>query len=1093
MFSTSSFRKVIFAALIFLTFVPSSTGQAQTANKNSSDHQTLQELAVKFFAACRELNWDTLKSLSSNGDLEKLPVSRERLEKWSNRDRYDFSSPIFSRFKQGGAQASLRMTVTFNWRDWKTNQPRPTPQSFNFSFVRENDGWKVTYFDAATKDLLNAFLASRSVDEEKRVLEQERELLNSREILTLFTYFSGLNQKENRPQLDRFLKAIESNKNNPEGVCNALWWLGHRAFERGDFHVAETEFKKAIRLAEETRDTWLLACSYTDIAQTYVNLGDEESAQKFQQQGLEIFLKDPKDYEDAISHQRAFANAYYNDRSYEKARDNYKKGQSLAREAQDKEWEIVFIQDIGDTYYGQEDIPNALSWYQQALDTFTSLPKSPLKIKNDLSIWQIHQSIGAAFQKQKNFPQALTSFRNAREAASEMKDATGISSSFRATGDYYLSIKDITTALDYYTQMIDRLNETNSLANCDDCLVDIIGALVNRGVNANQVEIFLSKILDKYESHLPIPEVLKLRELKGAIYLKGGENAKAEDEFIQLLRRHDVDDDLRAEITFLLGSVYMAQGQLDAAWRYIIQAEALEERLNDKEVADLIKSQKALLMAAFLENGSRSIQTLQQLVAQSTDKEFLSVAHAFLGILYLANDDDEEALDNARKSLEHLDPKDEFQASLISLSMMNISLILSQSGQHQDALQAAQQASSIAKRLNLYFVLRQSKALEGLSHYKLHQLPQAREALGEAIKLIEERRNEQAGGIEGVVSYFESMITPYETMLDVLYELKDYDAAVNLIESSKARALLDILSRGSVNKPAVNSPAFSSSPFSSTQKDGQGNVGAAVPAELSGQTSTLHQVEMKSLLPDPSTALLQYAVTDEYVYLFLFTDANKGRVNNLSPTKQNWREGVTWKVYRFDISREALEEEVNQMAEVLSDNRSGYSTHCQKLYKLLLEPAAADLANKTSLIIIPDGVLWGVPFQALQPSEDHFLLEDFAVSYAPSMAVLYKMMHSHHVRQLKPRVAGVPEILALANSAETVQKIEINPVTANEIMITIGTPSSQPPVFNRAQIRRYAILKPLPGATDEVNRLVAIYGSRQVKLLTGPSLTKETF
>jgi predicted secreted protein len=52
-------------------------------------------------------------------------------------------------------------------------------------------------------------------------------------------------------------------------------------------------------------------------------------------------------------------------------------------------------------------------------------------------------------------------------------------------------------------------------------------------------------------------------------------------------------------------------------------------------------------------------------------------------------------------------------------------------------------------------------------------------------------------------------------------------------------------------------------------------------------------------------------------------------------------------------------------------------------------------AKIDELIIVPDGVLWELPFQALQSSAHRYVIEDMAVSYAPSITVLREMMRVH--------------------------------------------------------------------------------------------------
>ena len=82
----------------------------------------------------------------------------------------------------------------------------------------------------------------------------------------------------------------------------------------------------------------------------------------------------------------------------------------------------------------------------------------------------------------------------------------------------------------------------------------------------------------------------------------------------------------------------------------------------------------------------------------------------------------------------------------------------------------------------------------------------------------------------------------------------------------------------------------------------------------------------------------------------------------------------------------------------------GYREVPSRLFELLIGPAAADLRGKKKLIIVPDEALWQLPFQALQSKRGRFLIEDSAISYAPSLTALLEMTQSR-VRDTKGRAA----------------------------------------------------------------------------------------
>ena len=58
---------------------------------------------------------------------------------------------------------------------------------------------------------------------------------------------------------------------------------------------------------------------------------------------------------------------------------------------------------------------------------------------------------------------------------------------------------------------------------------------------------------------------------------------------------------------------------------------------------------------------------------------------------------------------------------------------------------------------------------------------------------------------------------------------------------------------------------------------------------------------------------------------------------------------------------------------------------------------------------MPDGLLWRLPFEALQPSEDHYVADHSQVSYAPSLSALREM------RQQRLPAGRLSSLLAYAN------------------------------------------------------------------------------
>jgi CHAT domain-containing protein len=169
--------------------------------------------------------------------------------------------------------------------------------------------------------------------------------------------------------------------------------------------------------------------------------------------------------------------------------------------------------------------------------------------------------------------------------------------------------------------------------------------------------------------------------------------------------------------------------------------------------------------------------------------------------------------------------------------------------------------------------------------------------------------------------------------------------------------------------------------------------------------------------------------------------------------------GADVRVYTLPIKREALAKQTEAFRQQLAARDLGFRTPASKLYELLIKPAAPQLAGKTNLIIAPDSTLWDLPFQTLLNSSNRFLIEDAAISYAPSLSVLREMSKR---RQVEAAHASPATLLALGN-----------------------------PVLGAETLKRAALtlrdgkLDPLPEAEQEVKALGRLYGATHSKVYVG--------
>jgi CHAT domain-containing protein len=204
--------------------------------------------------------------------------------------------------------------------------------------------------------------------------------------------------------------------------------------------------------------------------------------------------------------------------------------------------------------------------------------------------------------------------------------------------------------------------------------------------------------------------------------------------------------------------------------------------------------------------------------------------------------------------------------------------------------------------------------------------------------------------------------------------------------------------------------------------------------------------EADGLLPDRSAALVEYAVTEEASYAFVLTRGDGG------PRLQS---------YRLAAGRAVLAPLARRLRERLASRDLAFAEDARRLYDLLIVPARASLRGRAHLVIVPDGPLWDVPFQALRDPAGRYVVESAAVSYAPSLTVLRET--------LRRPTSGRPATLLAMGKAD------------------FGAKGARPAVALMSG------LDPLPDAERQVRQIGALYGPERSSTWLGVEAREDRF
>jgi len=419
----------------------------------------------------------------------------------------------------------------------------------------------------------------------------------------------------------------------------------------------------------------------------------------------------------------------------------------------------------------------------------------------------------------------------------------------------------------------------------------------------------------------------------------------------------------------------------------------------------------------------------------------------------------------------------------VSLSLNNLGRLYQDQHKYPEMLDVSRRAAQVAASLNDSEELWTAQERIGRALVGLGQLEEARNSFVAAISTMESLRRNVAGGEQQQQSFLENRLSPWLGMIDLLVSQGKQAEALTFAEQSKARVLLETLQAGRANirqswskeeqqadeQHRLRLVSLNSKLSAEVRRDkSDASRVAELKAEVEkarleyedfetrlyaahpeirvrrGEAPLIKSEELSSLLPDASSALLEYVVGEDQTYLFVVT---KGKP------------AANVRVYTLPIKRDELAKQTEAFRQQLAARDLGFRASAARLYELLIKPAEAQLRARTNLVIAPDNILWDLPFQTLITGANRFMIEDSAISYAPSLTVLREMTRR---RKVEAAHATPNTLLALGN-----------PVLGSETIKRAGL------------TLRDGKLDPLPEAEQEVKALGRLYGVSRSKVYTG--------
>jgi tetratricopeptide (TPR) repeat protein/CHAT domain-containing protein len=682
------------------------------------------------------------------------------------------------------------------------------------------------------------------------------------------------------------------------------------------------------------------------------------------------------------------ANAYYFLKSYQDATDFYQQRLALSREMADDEAAAASLLGLATVAYAQAEYTPAVTSFREALAIYE-------KRDEGASIGRTLVSIGNVQYLQADYDAASASYRRALDLLVAGMDPQGAAFARRGLGRVFAAQGDVASALDTYGQI----------------LADARALTVVNPKSSTDVATALESI--------------------GELHFRLGNTDQARAAFDEARRLSDRDLEAAGRLLGSLGLTELVAGRFDAA------------------------------LANYTDSRTRFEQ----------GKMPEGVARAWVGIGFsqTAREKFADAMAAYRTAIKMFDDQNDNEGS--ARAWLGLSLAQSGTTDHAAALESAQHVKTIAERIKSADLSWRANVRVGEALRKLARLEDARKSFEDAIVTIDHLAADVPID-PGTRAQLDDSASAWTGLAFTLAAQGDPAAALAAAESRRAHirrvqlgGFQRDITRGATpeeqadeqgivrdlisTRAQVRAERNASRPDAARLARLEQQLGTLV-ARRADQQSRLYArlpelqqwrglgpsspVDLNALVTDSRSLAIEYLLSDDE--LLVLTVAHGETAPDVAATA-------------VAGSRRDLAEKIAQaMQPAVLGNAAEWRKRSAPIAAFVLNPISARLEARDRAIIVPDDLLWKVPFEAL-PAGDGELAAVTYVTYATSLATL-ALEHRIAASQPTPDriVAGIvaaPEIPAAIRTQLTLTQqgwkapdAEIALAAAHEIAKTYG-------------------------------------------------------
>ena len=751
----------------------------------------------------------------------------------------------------------------------------------------------------------------------------------------LATVFLSVGQYTKAEEYFRKALVIGKEIGDKEGESSAYGNLGAVFKYVGQYTKAEEYLQKALLIKKEIGDKKGEASAYGSLGTVFQSVGQYTKAEEYLQKAL-VIRKELGDKKAEASVSRNLGTVFKYVGQYTKAEEYLQKALVIGKEIGDKGGEASDYGNLGTLFQYVGQYTRAEEYLQKALMINNEIGDR----KGEASAYG---NLGTVFKSVGQYTKAEQYLQRALIIRKEIGDKEGEASAYRNLGAVFLSVGQYTKAEEYLQEALvirkeigDKGGEASDYGH--------LGTVFQSVGQYTRAEEYLQKALMIKKEIGDRKEEASAYGNLGTVFISVGQYTKAE-EYLQkalVIRKEIGDKGGEASDYGNLGAVFQYVGQYTKAEEYLQKSLMINKEIGDRkgEAAAYGNLGAVFQSVGQYTKAEEYLQKALMIRKEIGDKAGVGASYLRLGKLFTR----------------------EFQLHAKSQEFAN------------KGLEISYEIGDIEMQFDSHLTIVLNALAAGGSINELMR------NLYQSIQKCEEMHDFLRVKDKFKISFFDKHVSPYLLLCRLLITTGSYYEALYVAELGRSRALTDVLSdKYSVDKGVTVNPL---SWFGIENIMNKNALSSCLYVSCFGDNMYFWILKPNKIIVFRQTTLKEKA--DE-----VFGNQTFG--GSLDLRQDQCEDRSLFSCVSFPPSCKPSQSDSFESSRLIEEeedeNHDSKPLTLADGYNMVVAPVA-DLLQESEIIIVPDNLLYPIPFAALMDDNGKYLSDTFRIRSVPSLTTL---------------------------------------------------------------------------------------------------------